>query len=426
VWVAAALAVVVAGVPAALAGAWPEESLPENRLRDEGTRFERTPVNHAEWSDRLFAALDLSGMVPDSDPSDRFDALCPRPLREGVNASTRSAVRVAVGRSGVERSGGDLRVRMEVEAGAVYRLVVDGRGPGRWSVNGRPLGLLDPTPLGRDVTRALVPVGAGSTEIVAKLGPGASIEQIALHPVHGFCVSPGDGWSSEEGLDFGDKARTMVQALGLQNRLPADGPPLVTEGEHYEGQPAVGKATTRDAGRPASKGAWALADGATAEFTYRMEVDEPGVYTLLVRVHGGQRQVWSIGDEWIAGLDPEGESLSFAWNEVATLPLLPGEHLLRARVPADSGVDVIHLVKRRTGDMDYLRVLQGLGLREGPATRAVSTDAATRNLESPAFRRYLATFLDGPYGPDARLALVEHELERFYTRPLSPVLPGEQ
>jgi hypothetical protein len=83
-------------------------------------------------------------------------------------------------------------------------------------------------------------------------------------------------------------------------------------------------------------------------------------------------------------------------------------------------------LRRRTDDEDFLRILEALGLEEGAPLEPVSVAAASRNLRSNAFQLFTASLLKRDSGAaHDRLALVEHELEQLFTRPLSPVLPPD-
>ena len=97
------------------------------------------------------------------------------------------------------------------------------------------------------------------------------------------------------------------------------------------------------------------------------------------------------------------------------------------RLKVDSKTAV---VRRATANSDTvyvdLRILEAMGLEEGAALERVTVEDAARNLGSDVFRLLAASFLARDSGAaDDRLALVEHELEQLFTRPLSPVLPPD-
>jgi hypothetical protein len=412
----------VGALAAASAWGWSDDPLPGNQAPWLDGRAPAPAVRHGEWALRLVEALGLASLLPGPDAeAAAFAILCP-----GDTAPGEAALEVAgpPAFQDVGASDAPLRLLAQVARPSLYRVRVRGRGTGRWTVEGRDVGVLDPTPLGVATSRRWVPLGSGPREIVAFATPGARVERVELvGPVPG-CVAPAAGWRADAGLDFGDKARTLVQALGLEGRLPRDGAPLAVEGEDFARGGAGASRTNLPVGRPASRDAWALADGAAVELAWNVETGAPGLYSVLARVHGDGAQHWQV-DRLGVALQPGPDATAFAWSEVATVPLAAGAHEIRARLPRGSGVDLVQLVRRRTDAADYLAVLAGLGLAEGAPHEPVAADAADRNLDAAPVRSLLASFRDG--GPDAgaRLAVVEGELGRFFTRPLSPVLPGE-
>jgi hypothetical protein len=402
---------------ATAAGAWPEASLPPNRAAWLEPGSGGSVVHHGEWAVRLAGALGLGALLAPGDAeASAFALLCPG--RSGSLPGAPAA-------EGLEASQDPLRVVARVDRPGVYRMRVEGRGEGRWTVEGRDLGVLDPTPLGVAASRRRVPLAAGSRELVAFATPGARFERVELVAAGPPCVAPAGGWQAGAELRFGDKARTLVQLFGLEGRLPREGAPVSVEGEDFTNGGPRAVRTDRSVGRPASGDAWAQAEGGPAELAWNLDVPAAGVYSLLARVHGAGPQEWRI-DEGAAVLRPPADAADFAWTEVATLALGAGSRAVRARLADGGGVDVIQLVRRRTDDADYLAVLEELGAREGGAGERVREEDAERNLRSEALRALFAGFRDGdPEAIGAGLALVERELEDFYTRPLSPVLPSE-
>ena len=249
------------------------------------------------------------------------------------------------------------------------------------------------------------------------------MELTAFRPL---CVAPAGGWGGDEPLHFGGKARTLVSAFGREGRLPREGEPLAIEGEAFEGGDARTRRTARRVAEPASGGEWALVEGGPAELAWRFTLPEPGLFSVVARLHGGKRQLWSLDDRMEVRVSPDGGSRGFQWSEVATLPLDAGEHVLRALVADGSGVDLVHLVRRRTRDEDYLRILDELGFAEGAAGQPVSAAAADANLANPGFRLLTANLLNRIGGmPGDPLAVLAEQLDEHYRRPLSPLLPAD-
>lgn len=386
------------------------------------------PVAEAEWAQRLIETLALErGLAEAPGDGERFALLCPeRPSRrdEDGPASPPAVVPVEV-----LAPGPPVRARARVPAGTLYVLVVEGEGRQRWSVGPSPAGAVDPSPLRMDVAPKLLPLRRGEHLLEAEIEPGARVESARLVPYTSVCIRPGDGWRPDRALDFGAKARTLVQALGLEGRLPVEDDSLLVEGEAFDEARGPVEVTEAGVGSPASAGRWAAAPAGAVALDYRVALPEAGVYSVIARVHGSARQLWSLGEGPPLPVHPGDRGAhaeSFVWTEIVTQALPGGEISLRARVPEGSGVDAVRLLRRRSTDQDYVDVLTGAGLAEGPAAATVSDAAASSNLSSTLVRGAAAGFVDR-LGPPAGWPLgdVESQLRRLYTRPLSPFLPPE-
>lgn len=409
--------VLAASVAAALLATWAlgESGLP--RARREGLAGTATGsvVLEGEWAARLVETLGLAEELPDDpDDRDRFALLCPSGVIERI-----AAFPEAVPLESTSHPTGSLRVRTPALAPGRYVLAVHGRGAGVWSVGGSTIGVLAPGLLAMDVAREPVRLAGGPTELAVRLAEGARIDRAELIPWTTGCIAPAGGWAAGRPLTFGAKARTMVLALDALARLPRDGEPLRIEAERFEALRRDGARTDRWLGVPASADRWVEAVGPTAEFDYRFALERSGLYTVLARVHGAARQIWSLDETLHASVVAGEEASRFAWSEVTTVWLERGAHTLRARLPRGGGADVVQVIRRRTDDAAFLAALGSLGLEEGAPSERVDTRAARRNLASlEALRRAPGEALSG-------LASVEGELEDLYRRPLSPILPGD-
>jgi hypothetical protein len=389
-------------------------------------------VTSPDWAGHLVEALGLAGSLPlGHGADDLYSLLCPdlaeQEIQAGVSgASPRPPFQVVVKNPGSAGSPGTLRLAFAAPATALYTIKVHGEGAARWYADRQSIGIVDPTLLGEDLAGTLIPLSRGPHELDARLAPGARVDQVELVAQRRLCIAPADGWHGHGELTFGDKARTLVQAFGLQGRLPVEEESQVIEGEHFLRAGSGGMRTSQPLAVPASADAWATAGEEPTEFTYRFAPSTSGLFSIVARVHGGDRQIWTVDDRYTARIFPPPEAGGFAWTEVATIPLSAGEHVIQALLAPGAGVDVVQLLRRRTDDEDYLRILEDLGLEEGGALERVTEQAAARNLGSDVFRSLTANFIArDPGAAGDRLALVEHELEQLFTRPLSPVLPAD-
>jgi hypothetical protein len=388
-------------------------------------------VHQSEWAANLVEVLGLSSALPeDSDAADVIGLLCPDGAERITEAGGRrlpsgSAFRVVVDAPRGRSPADPVRAVVSLPGTSVYMLTVEGTGPQRWAVDQRPIGHLDASPLGVAQAPALVPLRRGPHELTAYLTKAARIDRVELAAYRPLCIAPAGGWNPSRPLTFGDEARTLVRALGIEQRLPVSGEPIPIEGESFTKVSAWGARTNRLLGVPASAHAWAMAMGSPAEFTYRVRLEDPGVFTLEASLHGSVSQLWSIDGRYRVTAEPGEGSENFAWTHVITLPLTSGEHVIRALVPRDGGIDLIKLVRRRSRDEDYLSLMEEAGFRGGAPAAYVTRSAAFASLSNPTFSEHAHHFLEYLMDRKDPIFLVENDVDALYSRPLSPLLPPE-
>jgi hypothetical protein len=392
--IAEAIAVTRAALVAVLLIPWSgaddaRADTPLSRFRavDEPLVSERV-IEHGEWASELAFALGISGALPE-DPSseDVFGLLCSERAERDTESGGRRApigapFRVAFDAPVARRLGEPIRVVANLPSTTLYALTVTGVGPQRWAIDQRTVGHLDPTALGVAQAAKIIPLREGPHELTAYLSHGARVDRIELAAYRPFCVTPADGWRDHR-----------VAALGLERRLPIDGEPIAIEGEDYESVSAYGGSTNRRLSDSASGGTWAAAVNRPAEFTYRTPIEQPGVYSLIARIHGEGEEIWSIDGSYRVAIRPEGAIGSFAQTHVVTLHLSGGEHVIRALLPKGAGIDTLHLVRRRARDVDYIALLHDAGFRSGVPNQPVTQTDAYRSLSRPLFAEISSHFL---------------------------------
>lgn len=424
--------VAAAAAAACLASAAPAEAAETLLLLGPEASGGDRLVREDQWAAALADALGLGAVLPAQHRADDvFGLLCADRAElvdeAGRRVPARAPLRVAATLPARRDAHAPQRAVVSIPATALYQIAVQGVGPQRWSVDGRAVGHVDPSALGVGHLPAVLPLAAGPHELAVTVTPRTRAERVEVTAFRPICIAPADGWRAERALSYGAKARTLVHAMRLETRLPLVGEAIAIEGERYARATGTGGFTNRRLALPASGDAWATAADGPSEFGYRVRLPEPGLYTLLARVHGRSPQIWSVDGRYRLTLSPEADGGDFTWTHVFTLPLGAGEHVLRALLPRGAGVDLLRMQRRRSSDGDYLAVLDEAGFREGAPDQPVTTSAARANLEHPffvaradAFLPELASAFDGE-----PLALVERELEDLYSRPLSPMLPPE-
>lgn len=391
-------------------------------------------VRETEWASELSHQLGLERMLPVApDVSENFALLCGDQAELSLAAGGRrvaeeGAFRVALEAPRPRVAGEPVRLVVRLPATAIYQLTVEGVGVQRWVIDGKPVSHLDLSPLGVAQAANLLPLSAGAHEVSAYLTRGARVDRMELSAYRSLCVAPADGWHAERALSHGAMARTLVRAFDFDRRLPEHTNEIfVIEGERFDSVTAGGDRTRRSLATPSQGDGWAEAVHSPAEFTWEFTLEEPRVVTIAARTHGVLPQIWAVDGRYRVTVQPRALDGDFAWNHVLTLPLGSGQHALRALVSRGSGVDAVRFVPHRSGDRDYVRVLEGLGFEGGPPSAPVARAAALEILGSSSFAELAGGFRRRIAGDvrDRPLVLVDNEPDPFTSRPLSPLLPAE-
>jgi hypothetical protein len=421
---ALAVGIGVVGAPAAA-----DTLGPRFRMGPDAVTSERI-VTQGEWAAHMAAVLGLTPALTDDAPvEDILGLLCPTNMGHSSEVGSGSAAGISTYHAVIDvptrqSPSAPLRMTVSLPSPAVYMLSVEGSGPQRWVIDEKVVGHLDPSELGVAQATEVVPLRRGPHEITAYLAHDASAKRVDLAAYAPLCIEPAAGWRADRPLLHGDRARTMVRALGIEQRLPESGEPIIIEGENYANASAWGVRTHRKLATPASDHTWVTAEGSPAEFTYRVNLEDPSVFTLEGLLHGAGPQIWSIDGRYRVTVTPGEGAEDFTRTDVATLPLAAGEHVIRALIPPDSGIDLIRLVRRKSGANDYLNLIEEAGFRGSAPAAYVTRSVAYKSLSNPIFVSHAYRFLDRVAGRPPVL-LVEHDVGAVYSRPLSQLLRPE-
>ncbi|MGH0031321.1 MAG: hypothetical protein ACQGVC_16105 [Myxococcota bacterium] len=408
-------------------------------------------VYEEQWAKTLVRALALDEVLPDEpDDADLFALLCADAAEmvtdaEGRRAPARAAFQISREMSEGRKPGEPVRVVLDVPATALYQLMVEGSGKQRWTVDQRAIGHLDASELGAAFGPRVIPLREGPHELAGYMGRDARIERVELQAFRPLCIAPGSGWRAGRPLTVGAQARTLVRALGLDRYLPELRRVVALEGERFasasqwggrtnalpEGMQAAAPAspdpqTGRARPRP-PRAEWARAGSHPAEFTYRIRLPQPGVFTIEARLTPGSRQIWSVDGRYRTQVDAPDDGDGFVWTHLMTTSLVAGEHVLRALVPPGAGIDRLRVVKRQSTDPDYAEVLEQMGFPAGATHALVTRGVVFESISHPAFQQLADGFLTRVAGSAAEAPLVawDDELPKLYSRPMSLVLPAE-
>jgi hypothetical protein len=392
-------------------------------------------VYEEQWARTLVRALGLDEVLPSQpEDADVFALLCADQAEmttevDGRRAPARAAFRISRETSEARAPGEPVRVVLDLPATALYQLAVDGSGKQRWTVDQRVVGHLDASALGTAFGPRVIPLREGPHELAGYMGRDARVDRVELQAFRPLCIAPGGGWRAGRPLSFGSQARTLVRALGLDRYLPASRRIVALQGEDFASATRWGGRTNAppEGARPQAHVEWARAGSSPAEFTYRIRLPQPGVFSLEARISRATRQIWSIDGRYRTQVDVPASDDPFVWTHLMTTSLIAGEHVVRALVPPGAGIERLRLTKLRAGDPDYMEVLEQMRFPSGATHALVTRGIVFQSLSHPAFQELADGFLERVAGgaTEAPLVALDEELPKLYSRPLSPVLPAE-
>jgi hypothetical protein len=379
------LGILTAALAAAVATADRDTSDSLTVLSSDLRGSKRVPAE-AEWANGLLEVFGLDEILPpEYDPAEGFALLCPDRAElvtegGGRRVPARSSLRVTLPAAPDRGPGEPVRMVVDVPATALYSISVEGVGMQRWLIDGHLLGHLDPSALGIAQVPHIVPLREGPHELAGYLTPRARVDQVEIAAQRSLCIAPADGWHPDRPLRYGSMARTLVHALGLEKNLPEAGEGVPVEGEAFGESSGGAERSEKSLLNEPSGRAWARAANGPAEFTYRLYLEDPGLFSIIARLPGGGAQVWSVDGRYRASLRPAGPGSAFEWNHVLTLPLASGEHVLRVFATRGSGIDRIRLVPHQPTDLDYVHVMAREGFADGAPDAMVTHRVARRSL----------------------------------------------
>ncbi len=206
-------------------------------------------------------------------------------------------------------------------------------------------------------------------------------------------IEPPGGWKPENPLTFGDKAVTIIKALNMEDRLPAERSFTI----NYTGTERI-----------------------------KFYLPEAGVYSFYLPVSNHLESEWFIDNCYYTGLINSNNSSAQIWKEIGTYSLASGKHTITIKLNRGKINGDILVVKRDTSPVNYMNLLRKLNPMEGEINKNVTMEVAVANLLNPLFA------IRRSKGPEAFFYIEETEIPRMpsekeklpYTEPISPVLPS--
>jgi hypothetical protein len=369
------------------------------------------PISQAEWARLLVEAMGIEdGIAPAGAASSDFIEFLSGDPPATVRVEAVSA-RPWPQRARKERDPGPpetswLRAgsssatpgyRVLIPRGGIYALRYRGKGRvQRWRMDAKDVRIGNPgkettsTPSGLPSLLGYFILSRGEHAVTVDIPPEGGLQAFELVRQPFPHIRPPGGWKPDVTLTYGAKAVTLVQAMQIEQELPALRRFRVQrEGERFDAEirPAI-QTNAQAPGKPSS-GAWVLGRPEGSWLVYDFDVERWGTYSLLARVTGNGNGRLLLDDRVFRAWGAPGSQERFVWRKVSTLPLTAGRHRMDVYLEEDAGFDVLRLLFRDPAPEASLMLLRDLGFEEGAPDDPVSFSAAKENLANPIFRERL-------------------------------------
>ncbi len=354
----------------------------------------QTPVTHPEWAHMLLRALDMDAVLAKgSSASLAFDSLSwrasvglapDRPFRSVGVEFLPGPPRLAHANAGAP---GELGYRLAVPRPGDYRVRL--KLTGAQAGDPGPAVGLELTPDGEtNPTRSLtlapsvladsggIYLAPGVYTLSVALPPAMFLEAIEVVPPCVNAIEPRGGWQPTAIAQTGDVAVTAVKALDLESELPPAATPIDVPGLSF--QPTTPQALKASL-KGGLEGFWLQADANGLQAVARVNLPEPGLYTVYGYGLSGGGQSWVADACHKSVLCPTAVSPETpSCKPLMTAEFSAGPHTFGMTLGNGAAVQRLKLERKKDAVADYLATLARLGLDLGaqrPVTRAQAADA---------------------------------------------------
>ena len=346
----------------------------------------RSPVTHTEWARMMMRSLGFEEMIERIDNAEEiFTVLAWKNERTIPAPKYKRAMGVASMGDEVQAGSevgevaydlpivrdGDYNVRLRVRGNPDQPFTVEIRRDG--NVDSEQTSKL--TGSGNEL--ATVDLGwlrlrPGAHTISVALPPGTALESIHISPPCIAPIEPEGGWRAPALTTEQDLARTMLQALMLENELPPADEPISLRADAFE--VLAPESLAKDGSGPREELAGST-EGLHA--VVYADIETQGLYAVSVWTVEGDGQTWLADSCHRADICPSGDPTP-RWRTILTTDLNVGRHSFAVLLTNGATVSQLRLQRLKTTSLDYAATLKRLGFDVGPAgpiTRAKANEA---------------------------------------------------
>jgi len=348
----------------------------------------RAPVTHSEWARMMMRSLGFEDALQNVENADTlFRGLAWKDERYFVASKYKRGTGVI--RRGVfvdsGAESGESAYDLPVVRSGDYnvRLRLQGAPDRPFKVEIRKDGGLDsvetyhPTGSGSEYTSVdlgWVRLEPGNHTLSVILPPGTSLESIQISPPCLRPIEPENGWRAAALATSEDLARTMLQALDLENELPPADDPIELRAEAFD---RLAPESVLAKGGDGTEGYELRASAQGLHAIVYADIETAGLYAVSVWTVEGGGQSWLADSCRRSDICPSGD-VAPRWRTILTSDFNVGRHSFSVLMADGAKVGRIRLQRLKASPEDYVAALKRVGFDSGPkgqVTRARAREA---------------------------------------------------
>ncbi len=247
----------------------------------------------------------------------------------------------------------DVHLQFNLLHAGRYKLLARVRLAGHQLTFGSQVFPLDGQSQFTTVTVGSVDLDAGPQEVLLQLAPNGGIDYLELQAEPIGPIAPAGGWKFDQGLTFEVAARTVIQALNLQQGLPPGRQVVKLEAENLP-RPQGVRVLGGDGKGSASGGRYLLVGAAPVTLGFYAARVDGGVMDLVLRAAGSK----PIKVELPGYFETRSQfGPRFEDHLLGTFFIPEGEMTVKVLLPAGAAIDRLEFRSRQGGKAELLRLV---------------------------------------------------------------------
>ncbi|MEO8359479.1 MAG: SdrD B-like domain-containing protein [Vicinamibacteria bacterium] len=349
----------------------------------------KSPVTHSEWARMMMRSIGFEDKLEGvQNADDIFRTLAWKDQRNFPASKYKRATGVSKRGEFVDagQESGETAYDLPIVRSGDYnvRLRLKGAPDKPFQVEIRKDGQLDavethhPTGSGNEyanVDLGWIRMESGNHTISVVLPPGTSLESIQVSPPCLSPIEPLNGWRASALTTDQDLARTLLQALELEQELPPADEPIELRASRFE---TLAPKSAVEKGKLSEDADLRAGPDGVHAILYA-DIPVAGLYAVSVWTSEGDGQTWLADSCRRVDVCPTGDPTP-KWRTILTSDFNVGKHSFAVLLGNGAMVGKLRLQRLKASPQDYINTIKRLGFDPGPSG-PITRDKAREAME---------------------------------------------